>query len=539
MTARHAIRRKAGPRPGEGLTGDLFAVPLAAAAPLVAPVPRAAPAPRQLWLAVQLTALPLVAAAAADTRPLVIVAGEGSARTLVGCNAVALRAGLGAGLALAAARVRVPGLEVRERDPRLEQRHLARLARWALGLTPLVSVEAPDALLLEVQGSLRLYGGLGPLLERAAAELCSQGYPAALGVAPTPLAALWLARAGTSATAVAAAVESQAGLAGALAALPLSVTRWPARTLEDCTRLGVTTLGELRRLPREGLAQRFTPALLAQLDEVYGQRPAPRRRYVAPERFEQRLELPAELASAAALLPYCGRLLEALEQHLRARDAATTTLAFTLLHRDQRPACVRLGRALPAVAAAEWAGLLRERLEHVVLAAPVRALLLRSGAAVPAGGASGELDGCGGGQSQAEAESFRLLDRLRARLGEEAISGVCLVPEHRPEVAFRSLRPEPRAPRPALADGALPATPRPLWLLATPEPLALRDGQPDCGGALQFESGPERIESGWWEAQAVMRDYYVARTPRGVRLWIYRVRAGAAARCWFLHGVFG
>jgi hypothetical protein len=32
----------------------------------------------------------------------------------------------------------------------------------------------------------------------------------------------------------------------------------------------------------------------------------------------------------------------------------------------------------------------------------------------------------------------------------------------------------------------------------------------------------------------VCRDYYVARTTRGARLWVYRAADG-----WFLHGVFG
>jgi protein ImuB len=535
MAMRQAMGRRAGIRPADNRTGDLFEVaPLAPApVPPMAPLPRMAPAPRQLWLAVQLTALPLVAAVV-DARPRGVVADEGGTRALVACNAAALRAGLTSGLALNAARVRVPDLQIHERNPLLEQRHLARLARWALGFTPLVSIEAPDALLLEVQGSLQLLGGLAALLQRAMAELQAQGYPAVFGVAPVPRAALWLARAGE-----ARPVESQAGLAGALAPVPLAATRWPARMLEDCTRLGVATLGELRRLPREGLARRFSPALLDELDEAYGRRPTPRRRYVAPERFEQRLELPAELGSASALLPYCGRLLEALEQYLRERDRATATLSLTLLHRDQRPACVRLGRALPTALAAEWQGLLRERLGRATLAAPVRALLLRSGPAVPTAGSSGTLEGCGSGAALAEAEAFALLDRLRARLGEEAISGVGLVPDHRPENAYRRLRPAPQASRAVACAPVLPTTPRPLWLLTVPEPLAVRDGRPRHAGELRLESGPERIESGWWEGDEVLRDYYVARTPRGARLWIFRIRAGAGARHWFLHGVFG
>jgi protein ImuB len=533
MAPRPVPRRKAGPRATDARTGDLFdpsaGAPAAIAEMLPPPHSRAAPVPAQLWLAVQLTALPLVVASGTPPMlPGIVVGDEGGARTVIACNAAALAAGLAAGLGINAARARVPALAVWERDPVRERRRFAALARWALAFTPFVSLEPPDSLLLEVRGSLGLFGGLEALVARIEAGLRDEEQPATLGIAPTARAALWLARA-----APAPRAESAAGLAGALARLPLAATRWPARTLEDCTRLGVSVLGELRRLPREGLARRFTPALLAELDEAYGLRPAPRRRYVAPERFEERLDLPVELQTTTALLPYCGRLLEALEQHLRARAVATASLAFTLLHRDGRPGCIRLGRAQPATQAAEWHALLAERLGRTTLAAPVRALVLRSGPAVPAASASGALAGCGPDAAAAEAGALHLLDRLRARLGDAAVSGVCLVPEHRPEAAFRRQRPELGA-RASLA-AALPATPRPLWLLGEAEPLAARQGRPEWGGALVLESGPERIESGWWEGGAVSRDYYVARTVHGARLWVYRAATGG----WFLHGVFG
>jgi protein ImuB len=94
------------------------------------------------------------------------------------------------------------------------------------------------------------------------------------------------------------------------------------------------------------------------------------------------------------------------------------------------------------------------------------------------------------------------------------------------------------APRPA-ADAAppvLPPVPRPLWLLERPEPLAVEDGVPCHGGRLSLGSGPERIESGWWDGARVARDYYVAASPRGARLWVFREHG---TRRWFLHGVFG
>jgi protein ImuB len=52
-------------------------------------------------------------------------------------------------------------------------------------------------------------------------------------------------------------------------------------------------------------------------------------------------------------------------------------------------------------------------------------------------------------------------------------------------------------------------------------------------------AGPERIESGWWDAAEpaatgdVRRDYFVAISPRAEWLWIFRSQAG-----WFLQGFF-
>jgi len=160
---------------------------------------------------------------------------------------------------------------------------------------------------------------------------------------------------------------------------------------------------------------------------------------------------------------------------------------------------------------------------------------LRSAVTVPLPAASGTLPGVEAGTASADA--WALLDRLRARLGAAAVSGVCLVPEHRPERAFRCVSPQPSA-RAEPAAPSLPCAPRPLWLLATPEQLGVHHGEPCHDGPLRIESGPERIESGWWDGSDVARDYYVAATRAGVRLWIYRER-GAAARHWFLHGVFG
>lgn len=518
-------------------------------APSLAPARRdsAAPAARHLWLALRCTDLPLaVVAVSAGTggAPLAIVDAMHARRLVVACNAAATRLGVRPGLALNAAHALAPGLETREREPVLEERRLQALARWGTGYTPFVSLEPPDTLLLEVRGSLRLFGGAAALVERARRDLAAHGHEVAHALAPTPRAALWLAR-GAAGT----LVESPARLAGPLAALPVAAAGWSERAYEQLARLGVRTLGELRRLPRDGLARRFEATVLAELDEAFGLLPAPRRRHVVPERFRERVELTCELESLGHLEPAIDRLVERMGRFLRVRDAGVARLALTFVHRRARPTCVTLGCATSCGDPAEWRLLLRERLGRVQLPEPVVALLLRTAVALPLAGASAALPGLGAEQGQANAGA--LLERLRARLGDSAVHGVCLVPEHRPERAWR--RVTPRAGRPvasvarpagrtragaALRATVLPCAPRPLWLLAEPERLRIHQGQPCHDGFLRFEAGPERIESGWWDGRDVVRDYYVAVTRAGVRLWIYREPGHEGVR-WLLHGVFG
>ena len=71
--------------------------------------------------------------------------------------------------------------------------------------------------------------------------------------------------------------------------------------------------------------------------------------------------------------------------------------------------------------------------------------------------------------------------------------------------------------------------PRPLWLLPEPIPLAEHQHRPVYGTPLTLLSGPERIESGWWDGQWAERDYFIARDEQHALLWIFRPRVPDAA----------
>lgn len=112
-------------------------------------------------------------------------------------------------------------------------------------------------------------------------------------------------------------------------------------------------------------------------------------------------------------------------------------------------------------------------------------------------------------------------ERLRARLGDDAVGTLQVQADHRPECAWYSG--EGRS-----ADVSLPAAPRPGWLLAEPQAL-LPEG-------LQVLAGPERIESGWWDGDDIRRDYYLIETASGQRGWAYR-NVGDSRALW-LQGWF-
>ncbi len=433
-------------------------------------------------------------------------------------------------------------------DPRRERALLERLATLAQGFTPRVSLAPPDGLLLEVKGSLGLFGGVAKLGASFLAECRAAGSRPRLALAPTSLAALAGARSGRSFK-----VTDPSRLVGALAPLPLAVLGWPPEVLERLAKVGVRTIGAALRLPRAGFARRFGIETLASLDQLTGRAADLRRSFSAPERFRVRRACTYDLERHETLLAALAPLIESLGEFLQARQCGITRLECRLWHRHAPATRCVLRLAAPAADPRRLSELLGERLAALALPEPVRSCELRSGALVPLGACAGSLwqPGEHGGGVR-DTESASLIESLRARLGEEAVHGLQIHPTYRPEAASRRVpvrtpvwtpvrTPVPTPASPPASASVLavpwPAFRRPLWLLPAPELLSEVSGLPQRGGPLRLIGEPERIETGWWEGNEVARDYYHAVDVHGVRLWVFRERE--APHRWFLQGVFG
>ena len=494
-------------------------------------LPRAIQAARRLWFCVYLPRLPLEASDASTAARVVVEEQQGIHRVLLACRQAAA-AGVMPGQSANAALALLPTLAIEERSELREQQAIEALATWLEQFTSLVAIAGPDVLLLEIAGSLRLYGGLQSLRQQIATGLEQQGFKAQLAIAPTPLAATWLARAGRR-----ACIRDGANITMALRTLPLTCLEWPAATCAAIAGTGITTVGDCLRLPREGFARRFGPQRLLELDRALGRLPDPRSGWRAPERFCADYEMTEEQADRDVLLAICQELLVSLERFLLTRQLGTQRLLFSFFHLRAPATQLPLGCASSERLAVHWFELLKLRFERVTLPEPVIAIRLYGGRNQALHTESGRLalHGKTGGRGLCHSIT-QLAERLAARIGNQSVHGVTTLAEHRPQHAWslQSLL-GGKANAPLAMPGY--SRKRPLWMLPEPVLLPLEQACPLHHGRLRLLEGPERLETGWWDEDGIARDYYMAVNPGGIHLWVYRTRNRTAA--WYLHGFFG
>ncbi len=481
----------------------------------------------RLWLALYLPGLPLEALCRGSTAgdPVVVI-GDDSARTeVIVADDKARAAGVRPGMPFTAACALVPAIRALKRDETEEAAALEGLALWSGQFTAFVSLEH-QGLVLEIGGSLKLFGGLDPLCTRIGEGVRALGFSAFIGVAPTPMAAWLLARAGFDEPIVSAAL-----LSGRLASVPATCLNLDPHALEDLRRMGVRSFGDCCRLPRDGLARRISPQLVELLDRALGRRPDPRRSYVPPLVFERCIHLPFELRDAGALLTAAKLLFTELHGFLSARAGGVQSLEVHLGHRRVPATRLTLSLAAPGRDPGQLLELLEARMARISLTEPVVYLGVRATKILPLAPDNRDLYE----PVSASGRDWKtLLAQLEARLSAQSVHAFSVYADYRPERAWKRDRLEQERVRDPFFTSL---SPLPLWLLDRPRPLKNVEGAPCWREPLVLHQGPQRIESGWWDEAPVARDYYVAADSANARFWIFKDLR--VPQRWYLHGVFG
>ncbi len=444
---------------------------------------------------------PLVLVDPAQSRPLVRAA-----------NRRACAAGVKVGQSLATARALCERLAIADYDNAAADRCRELLAAWAYSYSSLVSRDFPDALLLEVEASFRLFGGWPNLQARLRLELDELGFRHRIALAPNPHAARVLAGLHDG------IAIPETRLCNALGTLPVEHAGLAPECALGLRRMGLRRLDQVLCLPRAALGRRIGEEALAHLGRLTGELAAPLAFYRPPDAFDARIELPFHTASSESLLFPLRRLVRDFAAFLAGRDGGVARFRLTFEHEHDARTRVLVGLLAPERDPELLFDIARERLDRIRLCAPVCALRLQADELPPFAPARRNLFD----PRPQQAEPWQALrERLRARLGEEAVHGIALHADHRPERAWQIEHGKQRADAP-------PRNPRPAWLLHRPIPLR--------PAVRRILAGPERIESGWWDGEDVRRDYYVVETGAGQRAWVFRPAGETGA--FMLHGWF-
>jgi len=436
--------------------------------------------------------------------------------------------GVSADMPINAAYALCPGLKVYPVNDQSQLQRLQQLAAWAEQFTSRINVQPPQALLLEVRGSVRLFGGLSAIQGQIRQQLTEQWrHSFHSAVTPTPMASLLLAFCGQGDV-----VQNKQHLRSVLGRLSVNSLPIGFKTKQQLRNTGVRSLRDVWRLPREGLARRFGPELINYLDRTLGLIPDPLNFFTSPDEFEAFYEFPMEVYSTDLLFNVAGQLLQQLAIFLRQRDVCINQCQFQLYHDMHTATDIIVGVRQATRDHQHLATLLEEHLNRLSLKAPVKGIKLTAKDFMlfspqdfslflePA------LDQPLTGR---ESDIGSLLEQLQARMGRDAIKTIHSVADHRPEYAYR-------VNETVAAKSEHIKQQRPFWLLPEPRLLPQKNHQPWLQGPVTLIKGPERIQAGWWSGRDVRRDYYIAVDNKGSHLWIYQELNEPCQ--WYLHGLF-
>lgn len=468
---------------------------------------------------------------------------EGQRRVVTAANAAARTIGLDAGMAVTQARALLPDLIIMDAEPQADREGLERLAVWSLRrYAPIIAVDPPDGLMLDITGAAHAYGGVMGLLKDMAQRLAEVETTGRAVCAPAYGAAHALARYGTEPLRVIDPLD----LKKAIADLPLGALRLDRAIVSALSQLGLETIADLEAMPRASLALRFGSGPGLRLDQVYGRVSEPFEPVLPPEAIEVERHFAEPIGAPETLARYTHKLVDALCQQLEEAGVGARRLDLRFHRVDNRIEAIRAGLSKPGRDPKQMGRLLCDRIETVDPGFGVEKMALCAPQTEPLGLRTISHLG-----ETPKADVAALVDILGNRVGEERLYRIAARESDIPERSVIRIAP--------MADPTLlrwpEHWPRPARLFKRPQPidtLALLPDHPPVHFVwrgirrkVKRADGPERIYGEWHvseEEWLSVRDYFLLEDETGMRYWVFRQGDGmdsaTGSQGWFLHGLF-
>lgn len=448
--------------------------------------------------------------------PTALIQTRARQQQVVQANLAALQQGIRLGMADVLASTMCPQLQLRPYQEAQEHRVLTQLAQVLYQDIGHLVLTPPHGLICEVRSMVQLHRGFHGVVQRLHQRLQQWPLRYLLSSGYSPLAAQLLGWAGCPVVSEHATEVKQA-----LWRLPIECSGLPAEQIAKLRDVGLVTVGALLQRPRAELGERFGGALLHYLAALTGELIPPQSPYHPPDRFDEKIELVAEAQSWPQVMFPLKRLLQQVEGFLESHQWSTRGLLIRAHHRDGSTTQIKVRLARPTWQQGELLQLSQLHLTRQQLAQPVLALSVRVLQPEPRQAVATSLIAQPATKTD---ELTGLIGRLQARLGEHKVQQLHTAMDWRPEYQGQLQPWQATAGQPQVTQ-RMPRLRRPYWLLAQAQPILRQQWQ------LQW--GPERIVSGWWQADTIQRDYYIAVDRQYRQGWIYHCSDG-----WFLHGWF-
>lgn len=451
-------------------------------------------------------------------------------------NQAAAAKGIRTGNVVADCKAIFPDLEVLETEPGRVEKVLYALAEWCIRYTPIVAMDMPDGLILDTTGCAHLWGGEPHYLQTIEDKLRSYGYTVKTAIADTIGTAWAMARFSQRQTIVKPSAQYDA-----LQNLPPEALRLEPAIVSKLKKLGFQRIGDFIHMPASMLRRRFGPDLPFRIGQALGkeiEQPVP----VEPvEPYQERLTSLDPIATATGITIALERLLETLCIRLEAEGMGIRQAVLKAYRIDGDVQQIGIGTGLASRNASHLFRLFEHKIgllepglgfEVFVLEAPKVEPVVEEQAAI------------WNTASHNDTKVGELLDRITARVGQQAITRFLPDEHYWPERSIRQASPLWEKPSTEWRTDL----PRPIHLLTKPEVIEVTAVLPDYPPMLfrhkgklhtvTKSDGPERIEQEWWLADGLYRDYYCVEDETGARYWLFRSGPYDAKPDWFLHGFF-
>ena len=467
--------------------------------------------------------------------PFVLVMPVKNRVVITASNPLAEQQGAFTGMAAADARAAVPELLAIDDMPGKAAKLLRLLGLWCIRYTPIISVDLPDGLILDISGCAYLWGGERAYLKEIVLKLRNAGFDARAAIADTPGAAWAVSR-----FALASPIVAVGGQAGVLSALPPVALRLNTEILEKLQKLGFRTIGPLLSMQASVLRRRFGKELLIRLDQVLEKVDEVLIPLIPPVPYVERLPCLEPIRTAPGIEIAIEKLLAALCLRLQAEDKGLRKAVLKCHRIDGRKVQASISTTKGSHSISHLMRLFQLQISKIEPALGIDLFVLEAPRVEDMETVQEQIWSVDRGL--ADTTLAELLDRVAGKVGADAIRRYLPAEHYWPERSVKiaaSLGEQPET--------AWPVQMRPMRLLTAPEPIEVMALVPDNPPktftykgkrhVIAKADGPERIGREWWHDSGEHRDYYVVEDTEGQRYWVFRSGHydGGDAR-WYLHG---